>query len=173
LGAGDAEIPYLMYIAQRIAYWPRNSLLSSVEPTPQTVEPTPAVNPPDAQKLLESANSASEQVGVLHLGFIAASAYVIVIAVGRTDLDLLIGKGIRLPVIDTEVPYGSVLYLRSGAAFQYRQPCFFLLTISNSSERFENKNCQNLLIHYGLHLGLYPPELPESIHMSLTLPSHH
>jgi uncharacterized protein YjbI with pentapeptide repeats len=75
-----------------------------VEPTPQTVEPTPAANAPDAQKLLESANSASEQVGVLHLGFIAACAYVIVIAVGRTDLDLLIGKGIRLPIIDTEVP---------------------------------------------------------------------
>jgi hypothetical protein len=43
-----------------------------VEPSPQTVESTPAVNPPDAQKLLESANSASEQLGVLHLGFIAA-----------------------------------------------------------------------------------------------------
>ena len=75
-----------------------------MEPTPQTVEPTPAVNPPDAQKLLESANSASEQVGVLHLGFIAACAYVIVIASGRTDMDLLVGKGIRLPIIDTEVP---------------------------------------------------------------------
>jgi hypothetical protein len=62
------------------------------------------VNPPDAKKLLESANGASEQIGVLHLGFIAACAYVIVIAVGRADLDLLIGKGIRLPIIDTEVP---------------------------------------------------------------------
>jgi uncharacterized protein YjbI with pentapeptide repeats len=62
------------------------------------------VTAPDAQKLLESANSSSEQVGVLHLGFIAACAYVIVIAIGRTDLDLLIGKGIRLPIIDTEVP---------------------------------------------------------------------
>jgi hypothetical protein len=93
-----------VYIAERIAHWPRNSLPSSVEPSPQTVEPTPAVNPPDAQKLLESANSASEQVGVLHLGFIAACVYVIVIASGRTDMDLLIGKGIRLPIIDTEVP---------------------------------------------------------------------
>ncbi|AOS84923.1 hypothetical protein BIU88_12760 [Chlorobaculum limnaeum] len=75
-----------------------------MEPSPNTIEQTPTANAPDAQKLLESANSSSEQVGVLHLGFIAACAYVIVIAIGRTDLDLLIGKGIRLPIIDTEVP---------------------------------------------------------------------
>ena len=76
-----------------------------MEPSPQTItDQSQQATAPDAQKLLESANSSSEQVGVLHLGFIAACVYVIVIAVGRTDLDLLIGKGIRLPIIDTEVP---------------------------------------------------------------------
>lgn len=79
-------------------------MTSSVEQNAQTAEPALPENPPHARKLLESANSSSEQVGVLHLGFIATCSYVIVIAIGRTDLDLLIGKGIRLPIIDTEVP---------------------------------------------------------------------
>jgi len=75
-----------------------------VEPLLPTVDLKPPPKAPDASKLLESANKASENVAVLHATFIAACAYVIVIAVGRTDLDLLIGKGIRLPIVDTEVP---------------------------------------------------------------------
>ncbi|WP_245153628.1 hypothetical protein [Chlorobaculum sp. 24CR] len=75
-----------------------------MEQPPKPVEQTPSPNAPDAQKLLESANNASQQVAVLHAAFIAACTYVMVIAFGRTDLDLLIGKGIRLPIVDTEVP---------------------------------------------------------------------
>jgi uncharacterized protein YjbI with pentapeptide repeats len=58
---------------------------------------------PDATRLLDAVNSSTEHVAVLHAAFIAACAYVIVIASGRTDLDLLIGKGIKLPFLDTEV----------------------------------------------------------------------
>jgi hypothetical protein len=58
----------------------------------------------NADKLLDSANTASEQLRVLHLAFMAVCAYVLVIVFGTTDLDLLIGKGVKLPVIDVEMP---------------------------------------------------------------------
>ena len=54
--------------------------------------------------LLDVANHSSERLAVQHTAFIAACAYVLVIVFGTTDLDLLIGKGIRLPFVDVEMP---------------------------------------------------------------------
>src|SRR5262245_46129223 len=69
----------------------------------------------DAKALLDAANSASEKVAALHIAFLALCTYVVVIVFSTTDLDLLIGKGIKLPVVDVEVPivgfYATVPYL--------------------------------------------------------------
>lgn len=59
---------------------------------------------PDAKALLDAANSASERVAGLHVAFMAVCAYVLVIVFGTTDLDLLMGKGVRLPVVNVDVP---------------------------------------------------------------------
>ncbi len=78
--------------------------------TPNTSSPTP-----DPKALLDAANSASEKVAALHIAFLALCAYVLVIVFSTTDMDLLIGKGIKLPVVDVEVPivgfYAVVPYL--------------------------------------------------------------
>ncbi len=59
----------------------------------------------DAKALLDTANSASQTVAVLHVAFMAVCAYVLVIMFGTTDLDLLLGgDNIKLPVIDVAVP---------------------------------------------------------------------
>ena len=62
---------------------------------------SPAVDP---KPLLSAANSASEKVAALHIVFLAVCAYVLVIVFGTTDTDLLIGKGVKPPVVDVEVP---------------------------------------------------------------------
>ncbi len=62
------------------------------------------VTTPDPKPLLEAANSASERCSVLHLTFMAVCAYVLVIVFGTTDLDLLVGRGVKFPVVDVEVP---------------------------------------------------------------------
>jgi hypothetical protein len=67
--------------------------------TPNTT--TPAADP---KALLVAANTASEKVAALHIVFLAICAYVLVIVFGTTDVDLLIGKGVKLPVVDVEVP---------------------------------------------------------------------
>lgn len=54
--------------------------------------------------LLDVANQSSERLAVQHTAFIAACAYMLVIVFGTTDLDLLIGKGIKLPFVDVEMP---------------------------------------------------------------------
>jgi hypothetical protein len=59
---------------------------------------------PDPTRLLDTANSASQNCAVLHLGFMAVCAYVMVIVFGTTDLDLLVGKGVTLPVVGVAVP---------------------------------------------------------------------
>lgn len=61
-------------------------------------------HPERAGRLLEASNSASAHVGLLHVAFMALCAYVLVIVFGTTDLDLLMGKGVKLPVVDVEVP---------------------------------------------------------------------
>jgi len=58
----------------------------------------------DAQALLASANNASERVAGQHIAFMAVCVYVLVIVFGTTDVDLLIGKGIKLPVVNVDVP---------------------------------------------------------------------
>ncbi len=68
---------------------------------PQT---PPAASNEDAEALLDTANSASQHVAVLHVAFMALCAYVLVIVFGTTDMDLLIGKGVQLPVVDVTVP---------------------------------------------------------------------
>lgn len=69
----------------------------------------------DPTALLAAANSASEKVAGLHVAFMALCTYVLVIVFSTTDKDLLVGKGIRLPVVDVEVPilgfYAVVPYL--------------------------------------------------------------
>ena len=58
----------------------------------------------DAKALLEAANRASERVAGLHLAFMAVCVYVLAIVFSTTDLDLLMGKGVRLPVVNVDVP---------------------------------------------------------------------
>jgi hypothetical protein len=67
-------------------------------------QPPPAAANEDAEALLDTANSASQHVAVLHVAFMALCAYVLVIVFGTTDMDLLIGKGVDLPVVDVTVP---------------------------------------------------------------------
>jgi hypothetical protein len=67
-------------------------------------QPPPAASNEDAGALLDTANSASQHVAVLHVAFMALCAYVLVIVFGTTDMDLLIGKGVKLPVVDVTVP---------------------------------------------------------------------
>jgi len=66
--------------------------------------PRPAASNEDADALLDTANNASQHVAVLHVAFMALCAYVLVIVFGTTDMDLLIGKGVKLPVVDVTVP---------------------------------------------------------------------
>lgn len=65
--------------------------------------------------LLDAANSASEKVAALHIAFLALCTYVLVIVFSTTDMDLLVGKGIKLPVADVQVPivgfYATAPYL--------------------------------------------------------------
>jgi uncharacterized protein YjbI with pentapeptide repeats len=76
---------------------------------------TSASDPADPKALLDAVNSASEKVAALHIAFLALCTYVLVIVFSTTDLDLLLGKGIKLPVVDVEVPivgfYATVPYL--------------------------------------------------------------
>ncbi|MDQ3775550.1 MAG: hypothetical protein M3461_14970 [Pseudomonadota bacterium] len=67
-------------------------------------QPPSAASSEDAEALLDTANSASQHVAVLHVAFMALCAYVLVIVFGTTDMDLLIGKGVKLPVVDVTVP---------------------------------------------------------------------
>ena len=67
-------------------------------------QPSPAASNEQAEALLDTANSASQHVAVLHVAFMALCAYVLVIVFGTTDMDLLIGKGVKLPVVDVTVP---------------------------------------------------------------------
>src|SRR5262249_19018126 len=76
--------------------------------TPTVDAPPPALNSPptpvDPKPLLAAANSAAEKVAALHVVFLAICAYILVIVFGTTDMDLLIGKGVKLPVVDVDVP---------------------------------------------------------------------
>jgi len=69
-------------------------------------QPPPTASSEDAEALLDTANNASQHVAVLHVAFMALCAYVLVIVFGTTDMDLLIGKGVKLPVpvVDVTVP---------------------------------------------------------------------
>ncbi len=67
-------------------------------------ETAAALENADAKAMLENANSASERVAGLHVAFMAVCAYVLVIVFGTTDLDLLIGKSIKLPLVNVDVP---------------------------------------------------------------------
>ncbi len=67
-------------------------------------QPPPAASNEDAEALLDSVNSASQHLAVLHVAFMALCAYVLVIVFGTTDMDLLIGKGVKLPIVDVAVP---------------------------------------------------------------------
>jgi len=59
---------------------------------------------PDVKALLKAANSASARLATLHVAFMAVCAYVLVIAFSTTHLDLLLGKMVKLPVVNVELP---------------------------------------------------------------------
>lgn len=69
----------------------------------------------NSEILLQGANRASEKVAVLHIAFLALCTYVLVTVFSTTDMDLLIGKSIKLPVVDVQVQitgfYTTVPYL--------------------------------------------------------------
>lgn len=82
---------------------------SDLQPAKNDIVTIPAPSPPaastvDAKMLLDAANQASAQVSVLHIAFMAVCAYVLVTVFSTTDLDLLIGKNVTLPVVDVSVP---------------------------------------------------------------------
>ncbi len=58
----------------------------------------------DRAKLLDAANSASQYCATLHLGFMALCAYVLIIVFSTSDLDLLLGKSVTLPLLGTALP---------------------------------------------------------------------
>jgi hypothetical protein len=64
----------------------------------------PGLKKTGPEPLLEAANRASERVAGVHLAFMAVCVYVLAIVFGTTDLDLLLGKGVRLPVVNVDVP---------------------------------------------------------------------
>jgi len=59
---------------------------------------------PHIEKLLESANSASQSVAALHIAFLAFVAYLGVIIWGTTHEDLLRISPVKLPILDVELP---------------------------------------------------------------------
>ncbi|WP_085317373.1 pentapeptide repeat-containing protein [Derxia lacustris] len=68
---------------------------------------SPAADAPDAKlagALLETANSASQSVAVLHFTFMAVCAYLLLVVIGTTDMHLLLGRSVPLPVVNQEVP---------------------------------------------------------------------
>jgi uncharacterized protein YjbI with pentapeptide repeats len=61
-------------------------------------------NSPHIEKLLDSANSASQTVAALHVAFIAFAAYLGVIVWGTSHEDLLRISPVKLPILDVELP---------------------------------------------------------------------
>jgi len=59
---------------------------------------------PHIEKLLDSANSASQTVAALHVAFMAFAAYLGVIIWGTTHEDLLRISPVKLPILDVELP---------------------------------------------------------------------
>lgn len=57
----------------------------------------------DRARLLDASNSAAERIAALHLSFIAVCVYVLFVVFGTTDLDLLIGKTVKLPLLGLDV----------------------------------------------------------------------
>jgi uncharacterized protein YjbI with pentapeptide repeats len=69
--------------------------------------PIPQINrepSPHIEKLLDSANSASQTVAALHVAFLAFVAYLGVIVWGTTHDDLLRISPVKLPILDVELP---------------------------------------------------------------------
>lgn len=57
----------------------------------------------DSDAAIEAANRASERASIVHLGFVGLCAYVLLVVFGTSDVDLLVGKSVRLPVINFDV----------------------------------------------------------------------
>lgn len=71
---------------------------------PNPASPSSDVPSPHIEKLLESANSASQSVAALHVTFIAFTAYLGVIVWGTAHEDLLRISPVKLPILDVELP---------------------------------------------------------------------
>ena len=59
---------------------------------------------PDAEALLLDVNTASQHAAVVHVAFMALLSYTAIVVFGTTDVDLLIGRIVKLPIISVEVP---------------------------------------------------------------------
>jgi len=116
---------------------------------PSSEQPVPRTDP---KTMLDTVNDASGKVSLLHGTLIAACAYVLVIVFGTTDLDLLIGKGIRLPFVDVEVP---IVGFYSFAPFLLVSIHFNLLLqlqiFSRMLHEFNRAADQDESIRYRLH----------------------
>jgi uncharacterized protein YjbI with pentapeptide repeats len=71
---------------------------------PNSVTSTNSTPNQDSEKLLESANSASQTVAALHVAFLAFVAYLGVIVWGTSHEDLLRISPVKLPILDVELP---------------------------------------------------------------------
>jgi uncharacterized protein YjbI with pentapeptide repeats len=71
---------------------------------PNPTLPSQDASSPQIEKLLDSANSASQTVAALHVTFIAFTAYLGIIVWGTTHEDLLRISPVKLPILDVELP---------------------------------------------------------------------
>ncbi len=71
---------------------------------PNPESPDNTVTSPNTEQLLDSANSASQTVAALHVGFLAFVAYFGVITWGTTHEDMLRISPVKLPILDVELP---------------------------------------------------------------------
>jgi uncharacterized protein YjbI with pentapeptide repeats len=81
-------------------------------------DPVPQINAEPSshiEKLLDAANSASQTVAALHVGFMAFVVYLGVIVWGTTHDDLLRISPVKMPILDVELPlttfYGFVPWM--------------------------------------------------------------
>lgn len=71
---------------------------------PNPASPVIDDSPQHIERLLESANSASQTVAALHVAFLAFVAYLGVIVWGTSHEDLLRISPVKLPILDVELP---------------------------------------------------------------------
>lgn len=71
----------------------------------------------DSDAAMEAANRASERARIVHLCFVGLCAYVLLVVFGTSDADLLVGKSVRLPVINFDVSLIAFYLVAPGLIF--------------------------------------------------------